>query len=219
MSEDGGTASLERQLAALGTALQAFDDPLGLELPGMRLMRDALVEREAHVRATLDKARTAGLEVTVAGQPVVDGRIEADFLAELLAALGEAVQAVGAGLEELGSVDEHVRREALRLHLAAVEGQDGGVTLRLQEPPVDPAARLTAGTASAAEAALDGVLAVLEDGAVGDGAPAEALRRLARLVVGRAVRVELELLAVARVPRAVSLERSLAQRLAVPGGA
>lgn len=219
MTEDGGTASLERQLASLGTALQAFDDPLGLELPGMRLMRDALVEREGHVQETLDKARTAGLEVTVAGQPVVDGRIEADFLAELLAALGDAVQAVGAGLEELEPVDEHVRREALRLHLVAVERADDGVLVRLQEPLVEPAARLMVGAASAAEAALDGVLATLDGGAASDGDLAEALRRLARLVAGRAVHVELDLLAVAAAPRTVSVDRSLAQRLAAPGAA
>lgn len=218
MSDDTGPASLERQLTALESTLSAFDDPVGLQLPGMRLMQEALLERAGHVRQTLEKARTAALEVTVSGEVVRDGRVEAAFLVGLLGALDDAVQATGVGLEALAAVDQPARGAAVRLHLAAVEPADGRVTIRLQEPPVDPDARLRAGAAGAAETAIDDVLAALEgDGSDGDAG--EALRRVAALVAGRAVRVELALLRVDLEPRVVSLTRSRAQRWASPAAA
>lgn len=214
----GGTASLARQLEALTGALRAFDDPLGDQLPGVRLMREAVVERIEHVRETLATTTTTALRVAVAGAPVRDGRVDATVVAALVTALQDGVDAAAADLEPLADVPVEARRAAVRLHLAAVEAEDDTVTLQLQEPPGDPDERLVvdADGTGAVEAALGRVLGALQEPTGAAGALAAAVRRIAEVVRDQPLRLVATLLPAVGEGAEVSLGRPAAQRLLHP---
>ncbi len=210
-----GTDALHEQLAELGRALQAFEEPLVAEHAGLRLMRDTLQEREAQIREQIRKAETCALRVTVDGSVARTGRLRLRFALELLAALQAAVDAAARALDVAAEPGQET--DAVALHLAEFDGGDP-VTLLLERSPGAVDAQLvTADGDLVVERALAAVLDALDADADPAAPPepvGEALGRLARLLAAEPVRVTFALSPMTVEPRTVTLTRPAAQHLA-----
>lgn len=223
MSKDGGTATLHEELEALTSALRAFEDPVVDQLPGLRLMRESLREREAHIRAQITAAETCSLTLEIKGGPAAGGVLDAGFACHLLLAVQAGVTQAGRSLARhaAGMPDEDAVDAALGLYLAAVTpvGAQGAVTLRLERRPGGLEGLLAApgGESPLVDAAVESLVAALDDdgpdGPDGPDEVAEAVAPLGNLLAAHALRLTVTASTTPAGTREVAVSRARAQQL------
>lgn len=204
-----GREKLREQLEAMGHALQAFNDPLVDEHAGLRLMKDVLVARRAHLAEELAAAEHCQLALTV--EAAAGDAVTVDVAAPLLTAVQAAVRTfAGARAEALPGVGADQADEAVALRIARSEG----VTMTLTGPDLplptrvaDPESGITL-----LEVALGDLLDEVEAG----GNP--ALRGVAELLAAHPVALTLAFSPVVGDERRVRLERRDAAHLASGDG-
>lgn len=224
MSGDSGTAMLRVELEEMASALRAFEDPIVDQLPGLRLMRESLREREAHVRGMITAAETCTLTLEVEGPPAACGVLDAGFACRLLLAVQAGVTQAGRARarKAVGMPDEDAIDAALALHLAAVTpvGTQGAVTLRLERRPGQPEGLLAApgGEYPLVDAAVESLVAALdEEGSKGLAEVGETVAALGGLLAADALALRITASTTPAGTREVVVSRARAQQLSAHG--
>ncbi|MBA2530377.1 MAG: hypothetical protein H0V19_10555, partial [Euzebyales bacterium] len=190
---DAGTAQLREQLDAITQALQAFADPNTEQYAGLRLMRDALVERSEHLRETITTSETCALTVTVTGPPAEHGGLDLAFTLPLLSGLQDALYSLADQLAAADAVPPPAEEVAAAVTLRLASAGEGTLRLQRQEGPLDSQLVQASSQTLLVELALDGLVGVL-----------------AGIVVGDTVHLQLALSAVQVDDREVSVTRAAA---------
>ncbi len=138
-----GNEQLREQLTELRNALRAFENPIVEEVPGLRLMHEALQEREQHIASTIAKNETCSMELTLEGAARA-GAVPATLVAYLLDAVAAAVEAAGlqrASTWQSPPADtDVVAAVACHVTQIAMDGDDASITIT--RPPGAVAAQL-----------------------------------------------------------------------------
>ena len=151
--------AVERQLRdgldGLDRALEAFGDPTVEEVPGLRLMRDAVRRKRDDMVGKLAEAEACRLDVIVGGGAVDHGGIDPAFLAALVPAVIDAVDATAAALAPDAPRDQRTLATELR-----VEGvPPDGPGVRLRAAPADVRGALRARRTPLVEVVLREIVA------------------------------------------------------------
>ena len=182
MRRDDGTRQLREQLTTLTASLRAFDDPTVDDVPGLRLMRDTLRRRRAHIEQTIAKNETCAVELVLAGAGVRGEAVPATLLSDVLAAVESAVQQAAAA--HVAGWDEppaaSVLADAVAMHVTSVEADEDVALLLTRRPgPLDAQLAGPDGV-PVVEHAAAAVTAALRTATAGEtGAAGEGLRSLA----------------------------------------
>ena len=172
--------AVERQmregLEGLDRALEAFGDPTVEEVPGLRLMRDAVQRKRDGLVGKLEAAEACRLDVIVGGGAVEHDGLDPAFLAALLRAVIEAVDAAAAAL----SPDAPDGQRALATELRVEGVPSDGPGVRLRAAPADVRGALKVGRTPLVEAALREVVTAARSAPAGGDDPLAAAREVCR---------------------------------------
>lgn len=198
-----------REVEAADAALDAFDDPVVTEHPGLELMQAVLVERRDKLAAVVERLETPSLHVVfeaASGGADVDAALLAGVVGSLQEAVRAEAERLAAGADPPWDTADLAAAGRLR-----VQPGEGDVAVRLSGRR-DPAA--AGGAASLVQRAVDAVVAALGGDAVPPpGEHRDALVRLAAAVRGAPVVVRLTWQPVAAPEVDVVLDRAAAERL------
>lgn len=218
-----GTEQLRKQLDAMRKSLRAFDHPAVEEIAGLRLMHETLREREAHIAQSIVKNETCSIELVLKGGGAAGPAGAVPALAGVLLAVSAGLAAAGAErAEALQAAAPPDLAAALTPHVAQVSVEDGDVTVLLTRPPGElPAQPIDPDTGAPLfeHAAVDFLEALRAASAPGGGAVSEALVpalcRLADVVTGGGMVLDISVEPFALDEAEVSVNQADAQRLAL----
>jgi hypothetical protein len=206
-----GLDALRAELEALHETLKAFGDPVVSEHAGLRLMRQTLTDREAHIAEQIEKGERCTLTLALTG--IDEGGVDVTLLVPLLETLQAGAIAVGRRLaEQWPAITQAHADHAVALRVTAM---DQGPSVTLQRPPGPLSAQLADPTTGVplVEQALDRLLAVLSEDKASGPDTAEPLRQLTAVIAANPLQLELSLSGARIEPRSVTVDRADAVRL------
>lgn len=207
---NGGIAQLRHEVESLDQALRAFDAPVALELPGLRLMRRVLEDRRDQVIDKLRDTERCKLVVAIDHHGRPEDGVPAVVIAGITDALQRAVRALAHELVQAWDpvpgtavVDDEVE-----LYLVSwTTGTPAEATLQFLRGPeeqlADPATEI-----ALVETVLEALVAAV------DGGPRHAaLVLLAQIVVDHAISLDLTAVLTGGASNQARLDRATAQRI------
>ena len=139
-----GDEQLREQLETMRKSLRVFDHPIVEEMPGLRLMRESLKEREQHIANQINKNETCTVELTLANAAHAHGAVPATLVAYVLDAVSAAVQEAGLDRAAAWSAPPAPTDlvTALSCHVQSLEIDGDDATITLSRPPGPVAAQI-----------------------------------------------------------------------------